>query len=277
MRVLVLSDIHANLEAMEACVAAAPEHDLVVNLGDVVGYGASPNAVSEKSRSMSAYVVRGNHDRACTGQTDLHDFNPVAAAAALWTQKNLSPENMEWLRGLPAGPLRMGPEAALPEAAALPEGAAQAGQAREPGEAALPLLVHGSPLDEDEYIISVAEALDVLMRSRVRLTLFGHSHIQGGFSLNQRTGGQSFRPSYGSDRERQEISMTLEPGTRYLINPGSVGQPRDGDWRAAFLLLDTSAPQITFVRAPYNLKGAQQRILDAKLPARLASRLAEGR
>lgn len=270
LRVLLLSDIHANLEALEACMAAAPRHDVVVNLGDVVGYGASPNEVTEKSRKLSQYIVRGNHDKACTGQMELHDFNPVAAAAALWTQENLKPKNMDWLRQLPAGPLPMRPDARLGGEAPKP-------QSEQVADPAIPLLVHGSPLDEDEYVIAVPEALEVLMRSRVRLTLFGHTHVQGGFSLGVEAGGQSFRPSYGNSRDRQDVSMTLAPQTRYLINPGSVGQPRDGDWRAAFLLLDTTATQVTFYRVPYDIKGAQQRILDAKLPPRLATRLVEGR
>jgi predicted phosphodiesterase len=272
LRVLVFSDLHANLEALDACVAAAPKHDAVVNLGDIVGYGASPNEVSEASRKLGTFFVRGNHDKACTGQMDLHDFNPVAAAAALWTQEKLTPKNLQWLRQLPAGPLRMAPEAALKY-----EPAKAKAESAEAGEATIPLLVHGSPLDEDEYVIGVAEALEVLMRSRVKLTLFGHTHVQGGFSLAANSGGQSFRPSYGNARDRQEVSMALSPETRYLINPGSVGQPRDGDWRAAFLMLDTAAAQITFYRVPYDIKRAQQRILDAKLPPRLASRLADGR
>lgn len=268
----MLSDVHANLEALEACVAAAPKHDAVVNLGDIVGYGASPNEVADTSRKLGSFFVRGNHDKACTGQMDLHDFNPVAAAAALWTQEKLTAKNLEWLRQLPAGPLQMPAEAALKSAPAKSKG-----ELAEASDAPIPLLVHGSPLDEDEYVIGVAEALEVLMRSRVRLTLFGHTHVQGGFSLASDAGGQSFRPGYANSTDRQEVSMQLAPQTRYLINPGSVGQPRDGDWRAAFLMLDTAAARITFCRVPYDIKRAQQRILDAKLPSRLASRLADGR
>ena len=104
MRLLLLSDIHANLEALEACLAAAPAHDRVVNLGDVVGYNASPNEVCERVIAMGAPVVRGNHDRACAGMTDVKDFNPVAAISAYWTRTNLKPEHLEWLRSLPPGP-----------------------------------------------------------------------------------------------------------------------------------------------------------------------------
>src|SRR5262252_4534181 len=105
MRVLVFSDIHANLEAMEACLAVAPPHDVLVNLGDVVGYNASPNEVCDRVRGMGGTIVRGNHDRACSGLTDLAEFNLVAAMSARWTQTTLTPENLEWLRALPPGPL----------------------------------------------------------------------------------------------------------------------------------------------------------------------------
>lgn len=259
MRILILSDIHANAEALEACLRAAPAYDLCVNLGDVVGYGASPNEVTDRSRELGRLIVRGNHDKACTGLSDLHDFNPIAAAAALWTQEQLTPANLEWLRGIPAGPVELPAEAALP------------------GGADRPLLVHGSPLDEDEYVISVAEALDVLMRSNIRLTFFGHTHVQGGFSLSETSGGQSFRPQYSSRDEQQEVTMALAPGTRYLINPGSIGQPRDTDWRAAFLVYDSAAASVIFHRVPYDIKAAQKKIMDADLPPRLATRLKEGR
>ena len=105
MRILVLSDIHANLEALDACLASAPSFDEVVNLGDIVGYGASPNDVAERSRALGKTFVRGNHDKAATGVMDLEDFNPMAAAAAMWTRNELTPENMEWLRALPHGPV----------------------------------------------------------------------------------------------------------------------------------------------------------------------------
>ena len=104
MRILLLSDIHANLEALEAALAAAPPFDAVVNLGDIVGYGASPNEVAERSRALGKVFVRGNHDKAATGVMNFDDFNPMAAAAAIWTRDQLTPENLEWLRGLPQGP-----------------------------------------------------------------------------------------------------------------------------------------------------------------------------
>jgi predicted phosphodiesterase len=251
VRILLLSDIHANLEALEACLDAAPAHDIVVNLGDVVGYGASPNEVIERSRELGNIFVRGNHDRAVAGLTDLRDFNPVAGLAALWTREQLTTEHMEWLRGLPQGPLQI---AALPDAQ----------------------LVHGSPLDEDEYVVTLQDAVEPLLLSIVHLTLFGHTHLQGAFWADGPR-GDTTRPLYKTVGRSEAIEFPLKESVRYLINPGSVGQPRDGDWRAAFALLDTEARVLTYCRTPYNLKVAQDRILAANLPQRLATRLAAGR
>jgi predicted phosphodiesterase len=251
VRILLLSDIHANLEALEACLAASPTFDLVVNLGDIVGYGASPNEVTERSRDLGKVFVRGNHDKAATGLMDLEDFNPLAAAAALWTREHLTPENLEWLRALPHGPLGL-------------------------DELSQVQFVHGSPNDEDEYIVSLGDALAPLIALTAPLTFFGHTHLQGGFFANG-TGADGFRPEYRTVGKAESVALQLKPGTRYLINPGSVGQPRDGDWRAAFAVFDNETRVVHFQRAPYNLKAAQDRIFAAKLPPRLATRLAAGR
>jgi predicted phosphodiesterase len=251
VRILVLSDIHANLEALDACLASAPAWDVVVNLGDIVGYGASPNEVSDRSRELGKIFVRGNHDKAATGIMDLEDFNPMAAAAAMWTRDQLSAENMEWLRSLPHGPV------ALPD---FPE----------------VQLVHGSPNDEDEYVVSLGDALAPLITLSGPLTFFGHTHLQGGFFANG-SAADGFRPEYRTVGQAESVSLHLKSETRYLINPGSVGQPRDGDWRAAYALFDTDAQIVHFHRTPYNLKSAQDRIFAAKLPPRLATRLASGR
>ena len=251
MRILLLSDIHANLEALEACLAAAPEHDLVANLGDVVGYGASPNEVVDRSRELGNIFVRGNHDKAATGLLELDDFNPLAAAAAIWTRNQLTPEHYEWLRTLPQGPL--------------PLESVQEVQ-----------LVHGSPEDEDVYVVSVGDALVPLIASTIPITFFGHTHLQGGFFANG-SSADGFRPEYRTVGQAESVSLQLKSHTRYMINPGSVGQPRDGDWRAAFALFDTDAQIVHFHRTPYNLKAAQDRIFAAELPPRLATRLAAGR
>jgi predicted phosphodiesterase len=251
VRLLLLSDIHSNLEALEACLAAAPAHDVVVNLGDIVGYGASPNEVTERSRALGKLFVRGNHDKAATGLMDISDFNPVAGLAALWTRDNLTSENLEWLRALPHGPMQIDD---LPGVQ----------------------FVHGSPVDEDEYVVTLQDALEPLLVSSVPITFFGHTHLQGGFSTNH-SATDDYRPIYKSVGQNETCDLRLKEGVRYLINPGSVGQPRDGDWRAAFALLDSDARLVTFCRAPYNLKRAQDRILAANLPQRLATRLAAGR
>ena len=251
MRLLLLSDIHSNLEALEASLAAAPAHDVVVNLGDIVGYGASPNEVTERSRGLGKLFVRGNHDKAATGLMDINDFNPVAGLAALWTRDNLTSKNLEWLRALPHGPMQIDD---LPGVQ----------------------FVHGSPVDEDEYVVTLQDALEPLLESAVDLTFFGHTHLQGGFWTNHAS-TDDYRPVYKSIGQNETSDLKLKEGVRYLINPGSVGQPRDGDWRAAFALFDSDTRVVTFCRAPYNLKRAQERILAANLPQRLATRLAAGR
>ena len=251
MRILLLSDIHANLEALEACLAAAPPFDFVANLGDLVGYGASPNEVVERSRDLGKVFVRGNHDKAVTGLLELDDFNPMAAAAAIWTRDQLSSEHLEWLRALPQGPI---PLRDYPHVQ----------------------LVHGSPGDEDAYVVSIGDALVPLITDATPVTFFGHTHLQGGFFANG-SSADGFRPEYRTVGKPESVPLQLKSSTRYMINPGSVGQPRDGDWRAAFGLFDTESQVVNFHRTPYNLKSAQDRIFAANLPARLATRLAAGR
>ncbi|HUS18122.1 MAG TPA: metallophosphoesterase family protein [Terriglobales bacterium] len=251
MKILVISDIHANLEAFEACLAAAPAYDRVFNLGDVVGYGASPNEVVNKSRDLKGVLVRGNHDKACSGITNAEDFNHIAALASHWTKQTLTPENLEWVKVLPQGPIR-------------------------PEDLGDVQCVHGSPLDEDEYIIVIRDAYEPLLETPAALTFFGHTHIQGGFSAEDDEWA-TLRPIYDSDNELETFVFQMSKTAKYLINPGSVGQPRDGDWRAAFCVFDSDAWNITFYRVPYNLEGAQRRIYEAGLPDRLATRLQEGR
>ncbi len=251
MRVLLLSDIHSNLEALEACLAAAPAYDLVFNLGDIVGYGASPNEVIERSRRLGKFFVRGNHDKAVCGLVDIADFNPVAALASQWTHDQLTWENLEWLRSLPQGPVRV---EGLPDAQ----------------------FVHGSPVHEDEYVVTVGDAVEPLMAAPSVVTFFGHTHLQGSFMLNG-DHINSVHPAYRTVGQIETSEFPLKKDLPYLVNPGSVGQPRDGDWRAGFALYDSDAHIVEFYRVPYNLKSAQDRILAADLPQRLATRLAAGR
>lgn len=249
MRALVVSDIHGNLQALEAVLAAAGQVDAVWNLGDMVGYGANPNEVLDALRPIATVNVRGNHDRVCCGLSSSQGFNPVAAEAAAWTQRHLTPENLAWLRAVPQGPV----------------------QATE-----RVLCAHGSPLHEDHYIISMRDAWTPLQRMATEITFFGHTHVQGAFSQDAPE-WQEVRPMYGSENEAEQFTLEVPPGTRHLINPGSVGQPRDGDWRAGFAVYESAAERVTFFRIPYDVASAQAAIRAAKLPERLAARLGTGR
>lgn len=252
VRLLLLSDIHGNLEALEACLDAAPEYDGVANLGDVVGYGASPNQVVELLRAMDPISVRGNHDRCCCGLEDLSTFNPIAAAAAIWTRTELSESNLDWLRELPRGPLHDGNW----------DGAQ---------------FVHGSPLEEDGYISSEFSASAALEISPFHLTFYGHTHIQGAY-VRQRLMAEALGAEPVDNVSYAQISrLRLNPKMKYLVNPGSVGQPRDRDRRAAFAIYDSEEHEILFYRVPYDIARSQERILQAGLPPMLAMRLEDGR
>ena len=252
MRLLLVSDIHANLEALEACLDAAPEYDSLANLGDVVGYGASPNQVVDLIRAAALVNVRGNHDRACCGLEDLSIFNPIAASAATWTRSEFSEPNLDWLRELPGGPLR---------------------DAEWDGVQ----FVHGSPLDEDAYIASEFSARAALEISPFHLTFFGHTHIQCAYARQQVVTEMLPLEPLKSASRLLISRLTLDPKMRYLINPGSIGQPRDHDRRAAFALYDDQQQEVLFYRVPYDIVRAQERILSAGLPQMLAARLEEGR
>lgn len=251
MRILILSDIHANLEALEACLEAAPEHDRVFNLGDIVGYGADPNEVTERARALGSVFVRGNHDKACAGIISLDDFNPVAGLAVLWTRERLTPDNLRFLRGMPQGPVS-------------PIVGVQC--------------VHGSPRDEDEYVFMPREAYAILAQAAVPLIFFGHTHVQGAYWIDDANKSEGvLEPKYASAKGKQHFTFRLAKTGKYLVNPGSIGQPRDGDPRAAFASYDTEAGAVTFHRVPYDIEGAQKKIFSAGLPDRLGIRLAEGR
>ena len=250
MRALVISDIHANLQALEAVLQAAPPWDEVWNLGDTVGYGANPNEVVEKAQLLGGVIVRGNHDRACAGLADLEDFSEAAAKAARWTQSILTSNTRDWLADLPRGPIQK------------PDLSVQ--------------LVHGSPRDEDEYLVFRDDAQAVLAAGSAKITFFGHTHVQVGFATN---GDEEFRlaPLYSSKSEAESFELPVRRGAQYLLNPGSVGQPRDGDWRAAFALFDEGRQVFTWHRVPYDVAEAQRRIRHAGLPEFLAARLAMGK
>jgi diadenosine tetraphosphatase ApaH/serine/threonine PP2A family protein phosphatase len=259
MRALVVSDIHGNLQALEAVLGVAQSHtgggfDELWNLGDVVGYGARPNEVIDMLRALKterSIHVRGNHDRVCCGLSSSQGFNPIAAAAAAWTRQHLRPDNREWLRELPMGPIQATERA---------------------------LCAHGSPLHEDQYIVSMRDAWTPLQRMPSELAFFGHTHLQGGFSRREEEWAEDYPGFDEGQRDGVEASMMEVPlGSRHLINPGAVGQPRDGDWRAAFAIYDEALEQVTFFRTPYDVAAAQRAIREAGLPDRLAVRLGSGR
>jgi diadenosine tetraphosphatase ApaH/serine/threonine PP2A family protein phosphatase len=249
MRALVISDIHGNLQALEAVLAAVGAVDQVWNLGDTVGYGANPNEVIDIMRSVATVNVRGNHDRVCCGLTSSQGFNPVAAEAANWTHHMLTPENLHWLREMPKGPV---------------------------AATARAMCAHGSPLHEDHYIVSMRDAWTPLQRMQTEITFFGHTHVQGGFSQREAEWEEE-RPQYEEQDAPEQVMIDVPEGTRHLINPGSVGQPRDCDWRASFAIYDDAVEEVTFFRIPYDVAAAQAAIRAAKLPERLAARLSIGR
>lgn len=248
MRYLILSDIHSNLEAWESCLEAARDrYQQVLCLGDLVGYGPDPNPVAEAVHGLASVIIRGNHDKACCGITDAGDFNPLARMATHWTREQLSVENLALLRNLPAGPATVdGFE-----------------------------LVHGSPRDEDEYIVEPFEALPALEGASSPVVFFGHTHLQGGFILSPR--GKLETIQFGAADDGCVLTLDLEKGAHYLINPGSVGQPRDRDWRAAFAILDSDRQQVEYYRIGYDLPSTQKKMQKAGLPEPLIARLQVGR
>ena len=242
MRIAVLADIHSNLAALDAVLAdlaTLPPVDGTWALGDIVGYGPQPNEVVERLRSMDASAVMGNHDGAAVGVVDTAWFNPAAAAAIAWTVQALSLESRTYLAALP---LR-----------------------REEGELTA---VHGSPRDPIwEYISSPSVAAANLDAFSTRACLFGHTHHPTLLAIDAEVRVLSAEP--GAPRPL--------PAGRLMLNPGSAGQPRDGDPRAGYLVLDTSAWTAEFRRVPYDLARTQALMREARLPGWLVERLTYGR
>jgi diadenosine tetraphosphatase ApaH/serine/threonine PP2A family protein phosphatase len=245
VRYLILSDIHANWEALAAVLdGAAGAYDTIVCCGDLVGYGPDPNAVVDWVRSNVPIVIRGNHDKVVVGLESLEWFNPVARTAAVWTQGVLSAENREYVRKLAKGPLEVDHFQ----------------------------IVHGSPLDEDEYLFGAAEVAQTFAYLDRNLTFFGHTHVQGGFTFTRGRIGVL----RGATRDGEPASLDLDPDSGYLVNPGAVGQPRDGDPRAAYALYDPSSRCVVYGREEYDIASVQAKIRRAGLPDVLAERLAVG-
>lgn len=239
MRIAVLSDIHSNIVALDAVLLHAGDVDAIWQLGDVVGYGPAPDAVVERLSERKAIGVRGNHDAAAIGGREIDWFNPEARAAVEWTRETMSAVSRGWL-------------ADLPDRLTIDD----------------MTLVHGSPRDPlREYITDpdvAAENLDLL---QTRHGLHGHTHVPVAWSAT---------PD-GVALVHARDTTALELGAyRTLLNPGSVGQPRDGDPRAAYLVLDLELGRVTWHRVVYDIEPVQAAIRSAGLPARLAARLAIG-
>ena len=244
VRYLILSDIHANIDALDAVLeAASAEWDQVIVLGDLVGYGAEPNQVIERVRELEpTVVIRGNHDKASCGLDDGENFNQIARFAALWTQQQLTPEHRQYLRDLRQGPAEIDERVEI---------------------------CHGAPFDEDHYIFDAVDAQRALEAAQRPVCLFGHTHLPVIFTANG--------PQLSADLPDDDAQiLRFEPGALYLVNPGSVGQPRDGDPRAAFGVYQSDGA-IVFRRVEYDVAQAQRRITAAGLPQTLANRLAMGR
>ena len=248
MRYLILTDIHANLEALESCLADARSRgfDRTLVLGDVVGYGADPNAVIERIQALKPHaIVRGNHDKVSCGIDQADGFNSVARGAARWTLDVLTPGNREWLAALPEGPHEVDD---------------------------LLQICHGSPFDEDAYLFDELDAVRALKSTTRPLCLYGHTHYAAVFELSPEGS-----LDYANLGDQSENRVPIVKGHKHLINPGSVGQPRDGDPRAAYAIVDETARQVELYRMVYPVAVAQGKIVRAGLPEVLAQRLAVGR
>ena len=249
MRYLVLTDIHANLEALEACLAEAGTRgfDRSLVLGDLVGYGGDPNAVVERIQGLQpTAIVRGNHDKVACGLEQADSFNAVARSAAKWTLDVLLPAHREWLAALPEGPIDVDDVVEI---------------------------CHGSPFDEDAYIFDELDAVRALKVSNRPLCLFGHTHYPVTFELAD----DAFDSMGSATGPAAQLHLPMKNGCKYLINPGSVGQPRDGDPRAAYAIVDTGLRRVELYRTRYAVEEAQGKVIKAGLPEVLAQRLAVGR
>ncbi len=241
VRVAVVSDIHANLHALDAVLADvdAAGPDEIWCLGDVVGYGANPNECCARVRERAALTLCGNHDLAVLGRLDLAEFSGDAGTAARWTMSALAEEHAGWLSSLAPSATRRGVE-----------------------------LFHASPRDPVwDYVLSEQVALESLRLTSAPVVLVGHSHVALALSGDEAAVEGGLAPA------GTELSLG---GARRLLNPGSVGQPRDGDPRAAWLLLDLGTDRAVFRRVAYDVEGAQAAIRAACLPGALADRLARG-
>ena len=245
MRALVVSDLHANAEALRAVFSKVrrKKFDRIICLGDFVGYGAAPNQVVDAMRMFRAtkLYIRGNHDRFVAGDETGEAFNPAAREAAEWTRRHLSAPNRRFLEKLPLGPIEN-------------DGF---------------LLCHGSPENEDHYVFNETHASYIFDSFASPIILYGHTHLPVIFSIDA-------KGRVRGSAVRGDAIVKLDPARRYLINPGSVGQPRDRNPDTSFAIVDSRRMTAQFFRVPYDVAAAQSAILKAGLPVILANRLKWG-
>jgi diadenosine tetraphosphatase ApaH/serine/threonine PP2A family protein phosphatase len=244
MRYLIFSDLHSNLESLQSFseIIDTIEHDKKVFLGDLVGYGADPNACVNWVRENADLVLGGNHDYAVVGKTELTYMNPYAYQACLWTRQELTPENKEFLVGLPSEIVEDGVH-----------------------------WVHSSPFEPEQwhYVVSSQDGEINFDHFSTQLCFLGHSHRPVVIEQEQGQGGaitDSISP----------VKCELKPDHRYIVNVGSLGQPRDGNPKPAFVIYDSILRIIEFQRYKYDIAATQRKILDCGLPPYLAERLEKG-
>jgi diadenosine tetraphosphatase ApaH/serine/threonine PP2A family protein phosphatase len=241
VRYAVVSDVHSNIDSLETVLAMLNDDDALLCLGDIVGYGPNPNECVERIRARATATVLGNHDVAAVDNFGLAYFNPAAREAMKWTQSVLTRENVAWLDSL-------GYEFRMPDF----------------------LLVHGAPVNYFEYILDKPAAARAFAATDAPIIFIGHTHIAEVYTLHPDGGIAHAHLQQGGE-------VPLEDGARYLINVGSVGQPRDLNPRASFGLYDTLARTVTITRFDYPIARVQEKIASVNLPDALARRLVVGR
>lgn len=245
MYYLIFTDIHGNLEALLAVLKSIQKKkiDHYIFLGDLVGYGASPNEIIQEVRSLKPLsIIRGNHDKAVCGLDSIQTFNPIAASAIHWSRENILKKNMEFLCQLKTGPQIIDDHI---------------------------MICHGAPFDEDHYIFGEFDATEAFSHINTPLCFFGHTHFPFVYIEKDHQVDGTFLQENSSE-------IKIEEGIKYLINPGSVGQPRDRNTRAAFAIYDSKGKKIKFYRVEYDIDETQRKIRNAGLPPALAERLKLG-
>lgn len=266
MKYAILSDIHGNLEALTVVLEKCQEEgaEEYVSLGDIVGYNANPKECLDWMRSLNLVcAVKGNHDEyAAGGDSKIEGFNPHARAAVIWTKSQLSPEDQAWLAALPM---------------------------RQTLKGTLITAVHATLDSPDSwgYIFDEHHAADNFSYQFTPLCFIGHSHVPVGFCkkpiasfsdrlISSLENWEAANTPESQFKRADSVTVSLDPGHKYLLNVGSVGQPRNRDPRASFAIYDSDMKTVTRYRLPYDIESAQAKILNAGLPERLASRLALG-